>query len=157
MTAKNPWLAAMLVLASTPLAGVCPAHAAGALCKLQISANDLMQYDKKDLAVGPGCAEIQVTLTDIGKLPASAMGHNWVLVKSSDLSAVANAGAAAGFSNNYLEPGDPRVIAATRIVGGGQSASVTFPASKLVKGGSYMYLCTFPGHNVLMRGTFHYG
>jgi azurin len=138
------------------LAGLAPAHAAGTLCKLQITANDLMQYDKKDLTVGSNCSQIELTLIDIGKLPATALGHNWVLVKSADLSAVANAGAAAGFANNYLQPGDPRVIAATRIVGGGQSARVTFPASKLVKGGSYMYLCTFPGHNALMRGTLHY-
>jgi azurin len=151
LTARKHWLAAALVLGS----GLGAAHA-GTLCKLQISANDLMQYDKKDLSAGPGCAEIEVTLTDVGKLPASAMGHNWVLVNSADLFAVANAGAAAGFSNNYLEPGDPRVIAATKIVGGGQSARVTFAASKLRKGGSYMYLCTFPGHNALMRGTFHY-
>ena len=155
MTAKH-WLTAALVLGTTPLAGLGAAHAAGTLCKLEISANDLMQYDKKELAANPGCTEIEVTLTDVGKLPASAMGHNWVLVKASDLYGVVNAGAAAGFSNNYLEPGDPRVIAATKIVGGGQSASVTFAASKLKKGGSYMYLCTFPGHNALMRGTFHY-
>ncbi|HTW39169.1 MAG TPA: azurin [Steroidobacteraceae bacterium] len=156
MIAQNPRLIAALWIVLAPLAGLAPAHAAEKLCKLQISANDLMQYDKKDLTVGPGCSEIEVTLTHIGKLPASAMGHNWVLVRSADLSAVANAGAAAGFANNYLEPGDPRVIAATRIVGGGQSASVTFSAARLVRGGSYMYLCTFPGHNALMRGTFHY-
>ncbi len=156
MTSKNHWLAAVLVIAAGPLACMAPAHADGKLCKLQISGNDLMQYDKKDLSVGPGCSEIEVTLTHTGKLPASALGHNWVLVKSSDLNAVANAGAAAGFANNYVQPGDPRVIAATKIVGGGQSTSVTFAASKLVKGGSYMYLCTFPGHNALMRGTFHY-
>jgi azurin len=156
MTANDRWLAAVLVLASAQHGWLSPAHAADTLCKLQISANDLMQYDKKDLSVGPGCAQIELTLTDVGKLPASALGHNWVLVKSSDLSAVANAGASAGFSHNYLEPGDPRVIAATKIVGGGQSTSVTFAVSKLQKGGSYMYLCTFPGHNALMRGTFHY-
>ena len=145
-----------VLIAAAPLLHPAPGQAAGGVCKLQISANDLMQYDKKELTVGPGCAQIEVTLSHVGKLPASAMGHNWVLVRSSDLFGVANAGSAAGLSNNYLEPGDPRVIAATRIVGGGQSASVTFPASKLVKGGSYMYLCTFPGHNALMRGTFHY-
>ena len=156
MIAQHPRLIAALCVVFAPLAGLAPAHAAGSLCKLQISANDLMQYDKKDLTVGAGCSQIEVTLTHVGKLPAAAMGHNWVLVKSVDLSAVANAGAAAGFANNYIEPGDPRVIAATRIVGGGQSASVTFPAARLVKGASYMYLCTFPGHNALMRGTFHY-
>jgi azurin len=156
MTAKSYSLVPALVLLCAPLAPLTPVHAAQAVCKLRITANDLMQYDKKELTVGPGCSEIEVTLSHIGKLPASAMGHNWVLVKSADLAAVANAGVAAGLANNYIEPGDPRVIAATRIVGGGQSASVTFAASKLVKGGSYMYLCTFPGHNALMRGTFRY-
>jgi azurin len=43
------------------------------------------------------------------------------------------------------------------MIGGGQSTSVTFPASLLMKGGSYMYLCTFPGHNALMRGKFNFG
>ncbi len=156
MGSKNHWLAAAVLAVVGPFAGAAPVRADGTLCKLQISGNDLMQYDKKDLTASPACSQIEVTLKHVGKLPASAMGHNWVLVKSSDLSAVANAGAAAGFGNNYLEPGDPRVIAATRIVGGGQSATVRFAASKLVKGDSYMYLCTFPGHNALMRGTFHY-
>ncbi|HTX23892.1 MAG TPA: azurin [Steroidobacteraceae bacterium] len=157
MNSRHAWLAAALALAAgVPCAHPSVAHAADAVCKLQISGNDLMQFDKRDLTVPAGCAEIQVTLTHTGKLPAAALGHNWVLVKSSDLAAVANAGAAAGLVHNYLEPGDPRVIAATKVVGGGESTSVTFPVSKLVKGGSYMYLCTFPGHNALMRGNFHY-
>jgi azurin len=156
MASKHHWLAAALALAALPCAHPTVARAADTVCKLQISGNDLMQFDKKDLTVPSGCSEIQVTLTHTGKLPASALGHNWVLVKSSDLTAVANAGAAAGLANNYLEPGDPRVIAATKVIGGGESTSVRFPVSKLVKGGSYMYLCTFPGHNALMRGTFHY-
>ncbi len=156
MSLKNYSLAAAVVTAGALFAGVAPAHAAGKVCQIHLTANDLMQYDKKELTVGPGCSQIQVTLTNVGKLPAAAMGHDWVLVKSEDLTAVANDGLVAGLANNYQKPGDPRIIASTKIVGGGQSTTVTFPASKLVPGGSYMYLCTFPGHNALMKGEFHY-
>ncbi len=155
MISRNYLLAAVF-MAAAPLAAVVPAHAAGKLCQVQITANDLMQYDQKEITVGPGCSQIEVTLTNVGKLPAAAMGHDWVLVKSVDLTAVANDGLVAGLANNYQKPGDPRIIAATKIVGGGQSTSVTFPASKLEKGGSYMYLCTFPGHYALMKGVFNY-
>jgi azurin len=137
--------------------GIAPAQAADKVCKLEIAGNDLMQFDKKELTAQADCTQIEVTLTHSGKLPAAAMGHDWVLVKSDDLTAVANAGAAAGLQGNYIQPGDKRVIASTKMIGGGQSTSVTFPASLLTKGGSYMYLCTFPGHNALMRGKFNFG
>jgi azurin len=134
-----------------------PAHAADKLCKLEITGNDLMQYDKKEMTAAKDCTSIEVTLKHIGKLPAAAMGHNWTLVKSADLNAVANDGLSAGLANDYIKPGDTRVIAHTKVVGGGQSASVTFPASKLEAGQSYMYLCTFPGHSALMKGVFKFG
>jgi azurin len=56
-----------------------------------------------------------------------------------------------------VAPGDKQVLAHTKLVGGGESASVTFPTSILQKGGDYKFLCTFPGHNALMRGTFKFG
>jgi len=34
---------------------------------------------------------------------------------------------------------------------------VTFSTAGLKKGGAYSYLCTFPGHNALMHGTFKFG
>ncbi|HUN24962.1 MAG TPA: azurin [Steroidobacteraceae bacterium] len=157
MSANRLSRALVLCAAGAILAALAPVHAAGRLCKLEISANDLMRYDRKELHAAADCTVIQVKLTHTGKLPASAMGHNWVLVESKDLEGVANAGAAAGFTENYLAPGDPRIIAATRLIGGGQSTTVTFPASRLKLGRSYMYLCTAPGHNALMRGIFHYG
>ena len=45
----------------------------------------------------------------------------------------------------------------TKTIGGGESTSVTFPTSILKKGGAYQYLCTFPGHNALMHGSFKFG
>jgi azurin len=126
-------------------------------CQLQISGNDLMQYDKKELKVPASCKEVQVTLTHGGKLPAQSMGHNWVLLRAADLNAVASAGISAGLKNNYVPVGDKRVLAHTQVVGGGQSSSVTFPASLLKQGESYMYVCTFPGHSAIMKGTISIG
>jgi azurin len=132
-------------------------QAADKVCKLEITGNDMMQYDKKELSAAADCTQIEVTLKHVGKLPASAMGHNWVLTKSADAAAVASAGLTAGLKNNHVPPDDKRVIAHTKVVGGGESATVTFPASALKKGESYSYECTFPGHSSIMKGTFKFG
>ena len=134
-----------------------PVHAADKVCKLEITGNDLMQYDKSELKVDGSCTQVELTLQHAGKLPAQAMGHNWVLVKTPDLAAVANAGMAAGLAKDYIDPTDKRVIAHTKVVGGGQSTSVTFPTSLLKKGEAYSYLCTYPGHSALMKGKFTFG
>ena len=126
-------------------------------CQLDISGNDQMQYDKATLTVPASCKEVTLTLHHTGKLPREAMGHNWVLVNAADFNAVANAGMGAGLANDYVAAGDKRVLAHTRTIGGGQTASVTFPTSLLKPGGDYRYLCSFPGHNALMRGTLKFG
>jgi azurin len=150
------------VLAAAALVGAAvvfpaAADAADKVCKLAITGTDLMQYDKKELAVAGDCTSVELTLTHGGKLPKEAMGHNWVLVNTPDLSAVANSGMSAGVANNYIAPGDKKVLAGTRIVGGGESTTVTFATSVLKKGGAYSYLCTFPGHNSAMRGVLKFG
>jgi azurin len=151
-------VAAMVLLGGPALLLMsAPASAAGDPCKLEITGNDQMQYDKKELDVPASCKQVTVTLHHAGQLPAAAMGHNWVLVSTPDLTAVANAGMGAGLASNYIQPGDKRVIAHTKVVGGGQTDSVTFSTSALKPGGDYSYLCTFPGHNALMRGKFKFG
>ncbi|MDB6088229.1 MAG: azurin [Gammaproteobacteria bacterium] len=154
---RNTLVAAALLGAQAVLMSGTAAAAAPDQCKLEITGNDMMQYDKKELAVPADCTSVTVTLHHAGKLPAAAMGHNWVLVNTPDLTAVANAGMAAGLASNYVPEGDKRVLAHTKIVGGGETTSVTFSTSILKKGGAYSYLCTFPGHNALMRGTFKFG
>jgi azurin len=140
---------ALMAAAALPLA----AHAADP-CKLDISGNDQMQYDKQQLSAPASCKQITVTLHHTGKLPRETMGHNWVLVGAGDFAAVANAGMSAGLASDYVPGADKRVLAHTRLVGGGDSASVTFATALLKKGAAYRYLCTFPGHNALMNGTF---
>ena len=133
------------------------AHAAADPCKLEISGNDLMQYDKPELSAPATCKQVTVTLHHTGKLPREAMGHNWVLVNAADLAAVATAGLGAGLASDYVAPDDKRVLAHTKTIGGGETTSVTFATSILKKGGAYQYLCTFPGHNALMHGAFKFG
>ncbi len=155
---RNTLAAAVVLLGGPALFMISgPAAAAGDPCKLEISGNDQMQYDKKELSVPATCKQVTVTLHHAGQLPAAAMGHNWVLVSTPDLTAVANAGMAAGLANNYVPSGDKRVLAHTKVVGGGQTDSVTFSTAGLKPGADYSYLCTFPGHNALMRGKFKFG
>ena len=61
-----------------------------------------------------------------------------------------------GWTKDYLPVDDQRIIAHTKVIGGGESASVKFPVSKLTKGGDYTFFCSFPGHYGLMRGKFIY-
>jgi azurin len=147
------------LLTAAALLGVLivPVYAHADPCKLEISGNDQMQYDKHELWVSDSCKEVTLTLHHTGKLPKEAMGHNWVLVNAADLAAVATAGMGAGLANNYVAPGDKRVLAHTKTIGGGETTSVTFSTSGLKKGGDYKYLCTFPGHNALMNGVFKFG
>jgi azurin len=146
-------------LATLALLGVlvAPLYVHAEPCKLEISGNDQMQYDKHEFSVNGACTEVTLTLRHTGKLPKEAMGHNWVLVNGPDLDAVANAGMNAGLPSNYVAAGDKRVLAHTKVVGGGETTSVTFPTSGLKKGGDYKFLCTFPGHHATMRGTFKFG
>jgi azurin len=126
-------------------------------CKVEIEGNDAMQFNLKEIKVDAGCAEIEVTLKHVGALPKATMGHGFVVTTAADMQAVANDGIAAGIDNNHIKPGDDRVIAASKLVGGGETTTLTIPGSKLEAGGDYMFFCPFPGHNAMMKGKFIVG
>jgi azurin len=126
-------------------------------CQLSIEANDQMQYNKKDMRVPASCGEVQLTLVHTGKLTTDVMGHNWVLAKTRDVAAIAAAGMTAGLAHDYLKPSDARVIAATKIVGGGQSTQVRFSTVALKPGDDYSFFCSAPGHYAVMTGRFRFG
>src|SRR5690606_13106905 len=118
-----------------------------------LNSNDAMQFDQKNITVSSACEEFTLNLVHTGKLPKNVMGHNWVVSKTDDLKAIASEGMTAGVDNQYLKPGDERVIAFTNLIGGGESTSVTFPVSKLTAGENYSFFCSFPGHYAIMQGT----
>src|SRR6266513_3623327 len=118
---RNTIAAAML----SALALGTHAHAAADPCKLEISGNDLMQYDKSELSAPATCKEITVTLHHTGKLPKEAMGHNWVLVSAADLVDVANAGMTAGLPNDYDPSACNRELVHTNTIACGDTMIVS--------------------------------
>jgi azurin len=126
-------------------------------CKLTIESNDMMRFNSHELTVPTACSEVEVTLKHSGQLPAKVMGHDWVLAKDSDMSGIVNAGLAAGLSRGFLPENDKRIIAATKVVGGGESTTVKFSTASLTQGEHYAFFCTSPGHSSLMRGKFLFG
>jgi azurin len=126
--------------------------ASAANCSIVLDGNDRMQFDQKSVEVSASCARVTVELKHSGKLPKAAMGHNVVITAEADVTPVAQAALKAGAANDYLPTGDKRVIAATKLLGGGESTKITFPGSALKAGGDYAFFCSFPGHSALMRG-----
>ena len=137
------------------LLGVRAVHAGP--CNVTIEGNDMMRFSLREITVPADCTEVEVNLKHSGKMPAKVMGHDWVLAKASDMSSIVNAGLAAGYSRGYLPENDKRIIAATKVVGGGESAVVRFSTSMLQQGVRYAFFCTSPGHSTAMRGTFIFG
>jgi azurin len=126
-------------------------------CKIAIESNDLMQFSANEITVPASCTEVELTLRHSGKLPARVMGHDWVLARDSDVSAIVNAGLAAGAVRGYLPESDQRIIAATKVVGGGESTTIRFSTAGLVQGTRYAFFCTSPGHSAMMHGKFEFG
>ena len=145
MSFKKLALAAVLSVAATPVLA--------AECVVEIDSNDAMQFNTKEISVSKSCKDFTINLKHVGKLPAAAMGHNVVITKTADMQAVATEGVAAGLANNYVKEGDERVVAHTKIIGGGESTTVTFPVEKLAADGDYSFFCSFPGHFAIMKGA----
>jgi azurin len=126
-------------------------------CNMTVEADDMMRYNVREIAAPASCTEFIVTLKHSGRLQAKVMGHDWVLAKASDMASIVHAGMAAGLTHGFLPSNDKRIIAATAVVGGGESATVKFSARVLEEGVSYAFFCTAPGHATVMHGRFVFG
>ncbi|MES1935358.1 plastocyanin/azurin family copper-binding protein [Salinisphaera hydrothermalis] len=140
-----------LIVASVLLFVAATAVAAPAESFTIVGRNDL-RFSQDHITVAPG-QKVTIKLVNKSHLPASAMSHNWVLLKQgTDAGAFDNAARSAA-NNDYIPKSmSNRIIAHTAMVGGGHSDTVTFTAPK--KTGDYEYICTFPGHfRAGMKGT----
>lgn len=121
-------------------------------CAVEVNSTDNMTFETKSIEVSKSCKSFTVTLHHVGSMAKVVMGHNWVLAKAADAQAIAMDGMAAGADNDYLKPGDERVIAHTKLIGGGETTSVSFDVAALDAVTAYEFFCSFPGHIGLMRG-----
>lgn len=122
--------------------------AAGKAVSLKIeSVGDQMKFNKSEFTVPENS---DVTLTFVNH--STSLSHNWILVKSGTGDKVATAGMAAGEGKGYVANGDKNVIAFTTLAKPGKTVTVKFKAPKK---GSYDFICTSPGHNMLMKGKLN--
>jgi len=154
-------LVCVLALAAAPMAGAqtkkAPAPAAkaapaGGGRTIEITASDAMKYSVTELATKPG-EKLHVVLKAVGSMPKIAMGHNFVLLKAGvSPMEVSNAAFNARETDFVPAAMQDKIIAFTKLAGGGETVDVTFTAP--AKPGKYDYLCTFPGHFAAgMKGT----
>ena len=108
-----------------------------------------MKYDTAEFTVSPG-AKVRLILVN-----EDAMPHNLVVTKPATdqgfaFAQTAWALGAQGPARHWV-PDDPRVIATTKSVPpqGREELVFTVPAEL----GNYPYVCTFPGHAMVMNGV----
>lgn len=123
----------------------------GAATTVDLTANDTMKYSQTEIHAKAG-QSVAVTFKNAGTLPKTAMGHNFVLLKSDDLAGAFIADSLQAGATEYIpESHKDDIIAHTKLLGPGESETVTFTAPS--KAGTYPYFCTFPGHYAVgMKG-----
>lgn len=143
-----------LIQTFTCLAALAVTHLAmAAPVALEITGDDTMRFNIGTLEAKAG-EEVELTFKNLGKLPKAAMGHNVVVLqKGTDVPAFANAAVMAA-GNDYIPTGEvpaSQIVAHTKLLGPGESDTITF---KFDEPGTYPFICSFPGHWALMKGTF---
>ncbi len=121
------------------------------ISELTIESNDEMKYNLKTLEVKAG-DKVVLTLINKGSMPKEAMGHNITILKQGvDLEEYALAAAKAKDNDYQVKGREGDVIAHTKLLGPGESETITFDAPEA---GTYKFVCTFPAHYGLMQGDF---
>ena len=119
--------------------------------KISIEGNDMMRYNLDKIEVNAG-QKVELTLIHTGKMSAQSMGHNWVLLSlGTDKAAFAMAAMSAKEQDYIPQSMKENVLTSTKIIGGGESTTITFDAPSP---GYYDFICSFPGHYGLMNGSF---
>ena len=139
------------VVTDTPVENVTPEVAKQDTIKITLNGNDKMQYDLSEIDVYEG-QTVVLTLNHTGTMPMASMGHNFVLLKKGTDLEKFEAEAAKAQKDGYIPTDTSEIIAHTKLIGGGESDTITFKAPEK---GTYDYMCSFPGHYSVMKGKFN--
>lgn len=106
-----------------------------------------MRFDTKSIKV-PAGKELTIALEN--QSTDATMPHNIVFIQEGTANDVGQAGIRYK-DNAYVNPEDKNVIAHSALVQIGETAYFTFttPAA-----GDYEFICSYPGHWGMMKGTF---
>ncbi len=114
--------------------------------EVTIHADDKMRFDVTAIEAAPG-QKIVVTFKNVGTTPKVSMGHNFVLldktVNEQNVTKFLDA-ASMDAAHDYVPPSSKEVLAHSKLLGPGETETVTFNAPYVP--GQYLYLCSFPGH-----------
>lgn len=105
-----------------------------------------LMYDVKELNVTAG-KKIKLTFANTDVMP-----HNLLITKPGKADAVINAAVvmgAAGFENGFI-PASEDVLCHTKLLDMSKEETLAFT---LPAAGDYPFVCSFPGHGVIMRGV----
>ena len=126
----------------------------GGVAEVRIGSDDQMRFDIDEFTVSPG-QQVRLTLDHNGQMSVEQMGHNVAILQAGeDPIAFGNeVGREGGNMDNEYVPESMRnrVVAFTRMIGGGESDTIEFTAPD--ETGEYPFVCTFPGHFSIMRGV----
>lgn len=119
---------------------------------IEITGNDMMKFDITEIEATAGESLI-VSLKNIGKIPKAGMAHNFVLLKKGvDAQAFSMAAMMAGASEYIPVDRKDEIIAYTGMAGPGETVKIRFTVPE--EPGTYVFVCTFPGHYLAgMKGV----
>ncbi len=119
--------------------------------EITIEGNDQMQFNLEEIRVKAG-QTVKLTLRHVGKMSVEQMGHNWVLLtEGTDMMKFGQKAATAKEKGYIAEDQESKVIAKTKLLGGGEEDTIEFEAPEK---GTYNFICSFPGHVMIMQGKF---
>ncbi len=127
----------MLFAAVLPLAAQAPRT-------ITVTADDQMKFNVAEIKAKPG-ETLKIRLLAVGTAPRAAMAHNFIVLETGTNQLVfADAAAKAGATDYIPAALKSQVLAATTLIGNGETAEVVFKVPS--KPGNYPFLCSFPGH-----------
>ena len=148
--------AAFAAFALLSVAGSFAQDADVAVIELKPHPTNPLGYDKTDLTVKAG-QKVKLTLNNNGSI--APQPHNFLLIKpGKDMAVGAQANAMMtdpqAMAKGYIPDASKEdILAHTKLVQPTQSDTIEFTAP--AEAGDYPYMCTFPGHWLLMKGTMH--
>ncbi len=124
--------------------GAAQAKKTGPVKTVTLTGTDSMKYTPAIIEAKRG-ERIKVILKTVSALPKIAMAHNFVLPqKGVDIQAFITASATSP-KTDYIAPAyRSKLIAVTKMAGQGETVETEFTAPTAA--GSYVFVCTFPGH-----------